>query len=102
MYSLFGPYMNELQRKNIYKRLQKLRERVSCIANADVFQYTDHNQIGGVVVVENIVADVDELDKLGVFEKFDIHWAEYDWRQERTPGSVINVNNVQEIANMAY
>jgi hypothetical protein len=100
MYSLFGGYTNELQRLNIYKRIQGLCERNEDIAQAHVYEFSDATQIGGYVVIEDIDVDVDTLDRLGVFDKFDIHHAVYDWR--RGQDRIELVTNVREISLANY
>lgn len=81
MYSIFGGYTDEVQRKNLYERIQNLRKRSHVLSMCDVYDYSDRTQIGGYVVLENVDLSIDELDHLGVFDRFNVHHAEYDWRR---------------------
>jgi len=81
-YSLFASYSDDIQKKNLYEKVQWLRTFES-FKDCAVFDYSSEFQIGGIVVLENVDAEWSEFERLDLFRKFVVRDSVFDWRREQ-------------------
>jgi hypothetical protein len=82
-YSLFASYMDDLQKNNLYQKLEWLKRVCPDIAECDVFDYSSEFQVGGIIVIEDAPMTWGEMERLEIFRRFVVRDTDFDWRREQ-------------------